>query len=176
MTRRNLLQILFGAAAGAQAACGDAGKDTARAVEELAPDVGTLVKTPAEWRGVLEPAAYRVLREEGTERPGSSVLNKEKRPGTYVCAGCFLPLFDARHKFDSGTGWPSFFDALPGHLGTKTDRSLFEQRTEYHCLRCGGHQGHVFNDGPAPTGLRYCNNGVAIAFVPEGEALPELRA
>jgi peptide-methionine (R)-S-oxide reductase len=101
---------------------------------------------------------------KATEAPGSSPLNHEKRRGTFVCAGCDLPIFDSRTKYESGTGWPSFFDVLPGAVGTKRDWSLVIPRTEYHCARCGGHQGHVFDDGPAPTGLRYCNNGVALRF------------
>jgi peptide-methionine (R)-S-oxide reductase len=109
------------------------------------------------------------LREEGTERPFSSALNKEKRKGTYVCAGCGQPLFTSDMKFDSGTGWPSFFRCIPGALDTKQDRKLFVTRTEYHCARCGGHQGHVFEDGPKPTGQRWCNNGVALAFVPDSQ-------
>jgi len=120
-----------------------------------------------EWRRLLTPEQYKVLRHEGTERAGSSPLNGEKRGGTYVCAGCGEALFTADMKFDSGTGWPSFFTALPGALDTRTDRKLFMVRTEYHCARCGGHQGHVFEDGPAPTGLRYCNNGVALRFIPK---------
>ena len=119
-----------------------------------------------EWRTRLSPLAFAVLREEATERPGTSPLNFEKREGTYACAGCELPLFDSSTKYDSRTGWPSFFDVLPGAVGTKVDNKLWIPRTEYHCARCGGHQGHVFNDGPRPTGLRYCNNGVALKFIP----------
>jgi len=123
-------------------------------------------KTPAEWRKILTPAQFDVLREEGTERPFTSPLNNEKRKGTFVCAGCDLPLFDSKTKFESGTGWPSFYDVIPGRVETMTDHKLIMARTEYHCARCGGHQGHVFDDGPKPTGLRYCNNGVALKFIP----------
>ncbi len=137
--------------------------------------VDPLVKTKSEWKTLLPAMSYRVLFGEDTERPGTSPLNKEKRAGTYVCAACYLPLFRSETKYDSGTGWPSFFDYLPGALGTKKDTSLIWPRTEYHCIRCGGHQGHVFDDGPKPTGLRYCNNGVALRFVPKEEKLPELR-
>ncbi len=120
----------------------------------------------AEWRARLTPAAYEVLREDGTERPNTSALNDEKRAGTFHCAGCDLPLFASDTKYDSGTGWPSFFDVIPGAVGTKPDRKFLVTRTEYHCIRCLGHQGHVFDDGPPPTGLRYCNNGVALTFKP----------
>ena len=123
-------------------------------------------KSKEEWKKILTDAQYGVLREEDTERPFSSPLNDEKRPGVFVCAGCSLPLFTSQMKFDSGTGWPSFFTAIPDHLGTKKDLLLILPRTEYHCARCGGHQGHVFDDGPPPTGERWCNNGVALRFIP----------
>ncbi len=123
-----------------------------------------------EWRKRLDPEAYQVLRHEGTEYAGTSPLNEEKRPGTYVCAGCNTPLFKSEMKFNSGTGWPSFFTTLPGAFETSTDHKLLMPRTEYHCARCGGHHGHVFKDGPQPTGLRYCNNGVALKFVPDDNA------
>ena len=122
-------------------------------------------KAPAEWRTQLDTEAYFVLFEEGTEKPFSSPLNDEKRSGVYVCAACSLPLFTSAMKYDSGTGWPSFFTHIRGHLDTKTDFKLIWPRTEYHCVRCGGHQGHVFDDGPAPTGQRWCNNGVALRFL-----------
>ena len=122
--------------------------------------------TDAQWKSRLSPAAYQVLRREGTERAGSSPLDREKRKGTFVCAGCELPLFKSDWKYDSGTGWPSFYTYIDGALGKKTDFKIGIPRTEYHCARCLGHQGHVFEDGPRPTGLRYCNNGVALKFVP----------
>jgi peptide-methionine (R)-S-oxide reductase len=129
-------------------------------------------RTPAEWRKLLTPAAYAVLRDHDTERPGSSPLNNEKRRGRFHCAGCDLPLFDSGTKYDSGTGWPSFYQPLPNAVGTQADRSFFMERTEVHCRRCGGHLGHVFDDGPQPTGLRYCMNGLALKFVPAPAAPP----
>lgn len=129
-------------------------------------NAGKIVYSEAEWRSRLTDAQFHVLRKEGTERPWSSALNDEKRPGLYVCAGCEQPLFTSEQKFDSGTGWPSFFDVIEGAIGTRTDFKLILPRTEYHCSRCGGHQGHVFKDGPKPTGLRYCNNGIALEFKP----------
>ena len=128
-----------------------------------------------EWRDLLTKHQYEVLFEEGTERPFSHELNNEKRSGTFVCAACHLPLFKSETKFDSGTGWPSFYQPIEGNLEKKTDFKLLVPRTEYHCVRCGGHQGHVFRDGPAPTGQRWCNNGNSLKFVPEGEPLPDLR-
>jgi peptide-methionine (R)-S-oxide reductase len=127
----------------------------------------TLTLTKDEWRKRLSPAAYDVLRNEGTERAGTSPLDREKRPGVFVCAGCDLPVFTSAMKFDSGTGWPSFFTTIPGAFATKTDYKIIYPRTEYHCKRCGGHHGHVFDDGPPPTGKRYCNNGVSLKFIPK---------
>jgi peptide-methionine (R)-S-oxide reductase len=125
-----------------------------------------IVKTEEEWRRILTPEQFMVLRKHATERPGSCALLQEKRPGTFTCAGCGQPLFKAERKFESGTGWPSFFAPIDGAIGTTTDRSHFMTRTEVHCSRCGGHLGHVFEDGPPPTGLRYCINGVVLDFEP----------
>jgi peptide-methionine (R)-S-oxide reductase len=124
-------------------------------------------KSDDEWRQELSPQQFRVLRQHGTEPPGSSALNHEKREGVFKCAGCGKALFDSDTKFESGTGWPSFWQPLPDAVGTTTDRSLFMTRTEVHCAECGGHLGHVFPDGPQPTGLRYCMNGVALDFEPK---------
>ena len=152
VTRLPLLALFLGAASQAQ---------------EKA--VAKLTKTVAEWKKLLPADRFKVLFEEGTEPPGSSPFNAEKRAGTFVCAACNLPLFDSATKYESGTGWPSFWQGLPNALGTKTDYKLIFPRTEYHCVRCGGHQGHVFDDG------RYCNNGLALNFVPKGNPLPPLR-
>jgi peptide-methionine (R)-S-oxide reductase len=165
MTRRQWLGLLSslgitGAASrGASAAQPDAKATT--------PRIEPLMLSDAQWRARLTPEQYDVLRQEGTERPGSSALNNEKRRGSFHCAGCNLALFNSSMKYESGTGWPSFFTTLAGAVQTKRDFHLVLPRTEYHCARCGGHQGHVFDDGPRPTGLRYCNNGVALTFVPE---------
>lgn len=145
------------------------------AMAQAASAVAPLKKAAAEWKKLLPGDRYRVLFEEATEPPGSSPLNGEKRAGTFVCAACNLPLFDSAAKYESGTGWPSFHTPLPNALGTKTDFKLILPRTEYHCVRCGGHQGHVFDDGPKPSGKRYCNNGLALEFVSKGARLPELR-
>jgi peptide-methionine (R)-S-oxide reductase len=137
------------------------------AVAKPVEETFEVVKTDAQWRELLSPAAYRVLREQGTERAGTSPLDHEKRAGTFLCGGCALALFASEAKFDSGTGWPSFFQPLPDAVRTRDDGSLFMTRVEVHCRRCGGHLGHVFDDGPRPTGKRYCMNGVALTFQPK---------
>ena len=157
--RRFLIEAVWSLAAGSTCASAFAASSP-----QEAP--GKVIKTEAEWRRLLTPAQFNVLREEGTEAPFTSPLNNEKRVGTFVCAGCDLPLFDSKTKYDSGTGWPSFWDVIPRAVETSIDYKLLYPRREYHCARCGGHQGHVFDDGPKPTGLRYCNNGVALKFVP----------
>lgn len=134
-----------------------------------------LDKSTEDWRALLSEDAFHILFEEGTEPRHSSSLLDENRTGTYICAACRLPLFSSKTKFESGTGWPSFWAPIEGQIDTKKDTKLGYPRTEYHCTRCGGHQGHVFEDGPEPTGLRYCNNGLALTFVPAEEPLPELR-
>jgi peptide-methionine (R)-S-oxide reductase len=182
MNRRTWLQGLFAAAGGALASqAGAAAGAPSKEVEALQKNWRTLLAqgaaapSPAdklnlskdEWRKRLDKMQYHVLREEGTERAGTSPLDREKRAGVFACAGCDLPLFTSDMKFDSGTGWPSFFTTIPGVFETKTDHVLIYARTEYHCTRCGGHHGHIFEDGPRPTGLRYCNNGVALKFIPK---------
>jgi peptide-methionine (R)-S-oxide reductase len=133
------------------------------------PETFEVVKSEAEWKAALTPEQFRVLRQHGTERPFSSALNDEHRRGTFHCAGCDLPLFGSETKFDSGTGWPSFYAPIDGAVRTASDSSFLMRRTEVHCRRCGGHLGHVFDDGPKPTGLRYCMNGVALRFEPAGD-------
>ena len=160
MNRRHFLTRAAGALAGAAAVA------SLHAAPATPAPIAKVVRTDAEWRKLLTRQQYHILREEGTEPPFTSPLNDEKRKGTFVCAGCALPLFESGTKYDSGTGWPSFWDAIKGAVETKSDYKLILPREEYHCARCGGHQGHVFDDGPKPTGLRYCNNGIALKFVP----------
>jgi peptide-methionine (R)-S-oxide reductase len=162
-------RVFLGAAAAALAAgaaCAQRTEPMGKADSSAVPDFDKWQLSDKEWKARLAPEAYQVLRKEATERPWTSQWNDEKRKGVFTCAGCGLDLFASEKKFDSGTGWPSFFDHLPNALATKQDFKLILPRTEYHCARCGGHQGHVFNDGPSPTGLRYCNNGVALGFRP----------
>src|SRR3970040_2302890 len=181
MNRRSLLKALVAAPLAGAAWVAQAQKKGLAMVEELqnnwktflaagtpVPSVTDAVKrSKEEWRKRLSPLAYNVLREDGTERAGSSPLDREKRAGVFVCAGCDLPLFTSAMKFDGATGWPSFFTTIPDVFTTKTDYFLIYPRTEYRCKRCDGHHGHVFKHGPPPTGLRYCNNGVALKFIPK---------
>jgi len=165
LSRRGLIGLAGAVATGAIAVCLTRGLFDGPAIAASGP-APTFTLTEAEWRKRLSPAAFAVLRQEGTEMAGTSPLLREHRKGTFTCAGCGLPLFSSRTKFESGTGWPSFYDHLPRAIGTRTDSTLGMRRTEVHCARCAGHLGHVFEDGPQPTGLRYCMNGVALNFVP----------
>lgn len=137
--------------------------------------INSLNKPVESWRPLVSPEAFRVLFEEATELPGSSPLNNEHRDGHFICAACFLPLFDSAHKYESGSGWPSFTQPIAEHVATKLDLKMIIPRTEYHCVRCQGHQGHIFKDGPLPRKERWCNNGVALRFILRGQALPTLR-
>ncbi len=165
MTRKRFLTML----------CGVVAAPFLVPVRAVGRSIAKLDKPLSEWRRLIPSAAYTVLFEEGTEPPGSSPLNQEKRSGTFICAACYLPLFDSTTKYESRTGWPSFSAPIEGRLATKRDWRLILPRTEYHCIRCGGHQGHLFKDGPRPTGQRWCNNGVALHFVPAEEPMPALR-
>ena len=164
MTRRDFLWS--GAAAVALVAGAAAMLRMGGSQDALAAETFEVTKTDAEWHAILSDAAYNVLRKEGTEYPGTSPLLNEHRKGVFACAGCDLPLYSSETKFDSGTGWPSFWQEIPNAVGKTVDRSLGMTRTEVHCRRCGGHLGHVFDDGPPPTGLRHCINGVALSFKP----------
>ena len=168
MNRRTFLHTtLMAASAGAFAACSASGEQTPPTAAQEAK-VFEVTKTDSDWRKILSPEQYRVLRKHDTERPGSSPLNDEHRPGVYHCAGCDLPVYASDTKFESGTGWPSFTSPIANGIGTSIDRSPFSERIEVHCRRCGGHLGHVFDDGPPPTGKRYCMNGAALIFKPKG--------
>lgn len=167
--RRSVLATLFGSAVAGIAAHATAQTPAAKPATKVdvpPQKIEKLVLSDEEWKRRLTPEQYNILRKEGTERAGSSPLDNEKRPGVFHCAGCDLAVFTSDMKYDSGTGWPSFFTHLPGVFETKTDFKLIYPRTEYHCARCGGHHGHVFNDGPKPTGQRWCNNGLALKFRP----------
>ena len=170
LTRKQFLSALFGIAVPFVAPA------RTRAEAPLGrQDIERLDKLLPEWRRLLARDAYRVLFEAGTERSGTSPLNEEKRRGMFICAACNLPLFDSSTKYESGTGWPSFYAPIAGRLETEWDFKLILPRTEYHCVRCGGHQGHVFKDGPPPTGERWCNNGIALQFIAATETIPPLR-
>ena len=175
MTRRTFIErsLLLGSLWLVGPACARSERTTD--ATEPSPDIERLAKPREQWRRLLGPQRYAVLFEQDTEPPFSSPLNDEKRAGTFVCAACYLPLFASDAKFDSGTGWPSFTRPIAGRVGLEHDFKLLLRRTEYHCVRCGGHQGHVFEDGPPPTGQRWCNNGLALEFVPAEQPLPPLR-
>ena len=164
MRRRTFMQTLGGALLGATAL-------RALAQAKFPP----LANRDMAWQQVIDPERFEILFKQETEWAGSSPLNDEKRDGTYICAACYLPLFRSEHKYDSGTGWPSFTQPIDGHIAKREDRRGREPIIEYHCARCGGHQGHVFDDGPRPRGERWCNNGLAVEFIPEGTELPHLR-
>jgi peptide-methionine (R)-S-oxide reductase len=166
-SRRDFTKLSFGLA-GTLAGTLATARLTANAAETVpaTSERFEVMKTDEEWKKILTPEQFQVLRKHGTERAGSSKLDKTYDPGAYTCAGCELPLFSSDTKFDSGTGWPSFFKPLDNAIGTSVDKSFFSTRTEVHCSRCGGHLGHVFEDGPKPTGLRYCMNGVSLKFIP----------
>jgi len=168
MKRRTFLRAALGVAALFTLPLAmQAGRDgKGRPMTNTDKTIQKIDKSEAEWRQDLRPEQFDVLRKEATERPFSSSLNKQYSDGVYNCAGCDLPLFESRAKFDSGTGWPSFYAPIEGHTESRRDFKMLLPRTEYHCARCGGHQGHVFNDGPKPTGQRWCNNGVALKFIP----------
>jgi peptide-methionine (R)-S-oxide reductase len=164
MKRRTFIHTFAGALLGAT---------SVRALAQA--DFPPLTNRSMPWQRIIEPERFEILFQEETEWAGSSPLNDEKRDGTYVCAACYLPLFRSEHKYDSGTGWPSFTQPIEGHIATREDRRGREPIIEYHCARCGGHQGHVFDDGPPPRGERWCNNGLAVEFIPKATALPALR-
>lgn len=178
MNKRNLLKAIPAAAAiGALPAWLLAKNPTSTPTPHVSTAMSftPLKKSKAEWKTELDAQRYAILFKEATEPAGSSTLNHEKRAGTFICAACNLPLFSSEAKYESGTGWPSFFQPIhASHIGTKTDYKIIYPRTEYHCAHCGGHQGHVFKDGPQPTGLRYCNNGLALRFIPATAELPPL--
>ncbi len=176
MQRRSLIRAMAAAAAGfAVFACDRKGSALAAAPDTAPGDFAPLSKATEEWRAILPPNRFAILFEDGTERPFSSPLDRENRDGTFVCAACYLPLFLSSAKFDSGTGWPSFTGPIPKRTASRQDFKLVIPRLEYHCARCGGHQGHVFEDGPPPKGERWCNNGLALEFVPSSSKLPALR-
>lgn len=174
MKRRTLLQSLAMVAVLPLVSACSRGQTATNTIDTV--KITPLNKPHDSWRALVSADAYKVLFEEDTERRNSSELNREHRDGHYICAACYLPLFESVHKFESGTGWPSFTQPISGHVGTKQDFKMILPRTEYHCARCGGHQGHVFNDGPPPRNERWCNNGVALRFIPMDEPLPALRS